>query len=59
MAHEFDVIYFLIMYFFCNFCFKSLIAVAFLLPLCTVNEMVMVLIFSLGYFRATSEAQDP
>ena len=45
--------------FFCNSCFKSLIDVALLLPLCSVNDMVMVLICSLGYFRATSEAQDP
>ena len=51
---------FLAMYFFCNSCLKSLIAVAFLLPLyCTVNDMVMILICSLGCFRATSEAHDP
>ena len=46
------------MHFFATLVFKSLIAVAFLLSLCTVNDMVMVLICSLGYFRATSEAQD-
>ena len=49
IAHEFDIVNFLAIYFFffCNCCFKSLIAVAFLLPLCSVHDMVMVLICSL------------